>query len=139
LLPDSQHRPIKLEHNDTMLKNAEVGLHGIMEEMSRLPHQYVEKHSDHISKTMVFVGYLLSQVQHKIKEPPTLSKGKPTDDLKKLAEELEHFDIYFLANVNTGDGQEKWFRRLVWRHLSQKEAESVADKVLKHHHIEVKK
>lgn len=139
LLPDEHKHPIKSRHNDMMLNNAKDGLYGIMETLSRLPHHYVNKHTEHIGKTMLFVGYLLSQIETtKGLDISTLS-AKNIDYIKDLASNLECFDVYFLANVSSQDTQEKWYRRLLWNWSEKKGSELKIDRVLKDYGLEYKK
>ncbi|MFC2447467.1 MAG: hypothetical protein ACFNVL_00730 [Candidatus Nanoperiomorbus sp.] len=139
LLPDEHKHPLESRHNDVMLNNAKNGLYGIMEALSRLPHRYIEKHEEHIGKTMLFVGYLLSQVEGaKGSDIRTLSV-KNVDYIKDLALNLEYFDVYFLANISSQDTQEKWYRRLFWNCSEKKKSESNVDKILKDHGLEYKK
>lgn len=139
LLPDEHKNPLKSRHNEVMLNNAKDGLYGIMEELSRLPYRYVKKHGEHIGKTMLFVGYLLSQVEGSTGLSFDTLNAKSIDYIKALALSLEHFDVYFLANVSSQDTQEKWYRRLFWNWSEKKSSESKADKVLKDHGLEYKK
>lgn len=131
LLPDECRHPLKSRHNDVMLNNAKDGLYGIMEALSRLPHRYVEKHREHIGKTMLFVGYLLSQVEGAIGLSFGTLNAKSIDHIKALAPNLEYFDVYFLANVSSQDAQETWYRRLFWNFSKKKESELKVDNVLK--------
>jgi len=139
LLPDENNHPLKSRHNNVMLNNAKDGLYGIMEALSRLPHRYVEKHEEHIGKTMLFVGYLLSQVEGvKGSDLRTLS-AKNVDYIKDLALNLEYFDVYFLANISSQDTQEKWYRRLFWNCSKKEGVESKVDRALKYCGLEYKK
>lgn len=131
LLPGECRHPLKSRHNDVMLNNAKDGLYGIMEALSRLPHRYVEKHGDHIGKTMLFVGYLLSQVESAIGLSFGTLNAKSIDHIKALAPNLEYFDVYFLANLSSQDTQETWYRRLFWNFSKKKESELKVDNVLK--------
>lgn len=139
LLPNKHKRSLKSHHNDLMLNNAKDGLYGIMEALSRLPHRYVERHGEHIGKTMLFVGYLLSQIEGAIDLGSGVLNVKSIDNIKDLALNLEHFDVYFLANVSSQDTQEKWYRRLFWNLSEKKESESKADRVLKNYGLEERK
>lgn len=139
LLPDEHKHPLKSRHNDVMLNNAKDGLYGTMEALSRLPHRYVERHGEHIGKTMLFVGYLLSQIEGAIDLGSGVLNVKSIDNIKDLASNLEHFDVYFLANVSSQDTQEKWYRRLFWNLSEKKESESKADRVLKNYGLGYKK
>lgn len=139
LLPDENNHPLKSRHNNVMLNNAKDGLYGIMEALSRLPYRYVKKHGEHIGKTMLFVGYILSQVERAMGLDIMTLGAKNIDHIKCLALNLEHFDIYFLANISSQDTQEKWYRRLFWNCSEKKKSESKVDKILKDHGLEYKK
>lgn len=132
LLADERRHAAKERHNSLMLEDAFNGLQDIRESISRLSHGYVEKHSDHISKTSIYIGYLLSQVDAAMHSK---MQSTPIDDLKKDAEQLSHFDTYFLANINVGDGQERWFRRLYWRFSTKPKVFNKVNKVLQQYNL----
>ena len=136
ILPDNQMHPLKNRHNNLMLANAKDGLYGILEALSRLPARYVDKHYRHIGMTMQFIGYLIAQIEmtnENQKYRP--ASGVPTDHLKEIAADLEHFDVYFLANISTQDSQENIIRRLFWNRFSKKQSTRELDKVMKKYRL----
>lgn len=132
ILPDNQTHPVKNRHNNLMLENAKDGLYGILEALSRLPTRYVDKHSRHIGMTMQFIGYLIARIEmtnENQKYKPT--SGVPTDHLKEIAADLEHFDVYFLANISTQDSQENIIRRLFWNKFLKNKSGKNLDAVMR--------
>lgn len=109
-----------------MLSEAKEGLYSLMRNMSKLSTIYVVNHKNHISKTMLFVGYLLSQVELAAEATP----GFSTDKLKEAAENLELFDTYYVVYVYMYDSQESWWRRLFWRVASEKKNDGKIDALL---------
>ena len=135
LLPDNLKHPLKERHNEAMRANARDGLYGILEAISRLPHRYAEKHSNHISKTMLFIGYLIAHVENGIGTHPLSVEARKVDSLKAIASDLQYFDVYFLANVSSNDSQEKWYRRVYWNQFSKKEASQETETIIKKHKL----
>jgi len=133
LLPDSIKKSrIQERHNSIMLESASQGLYDLMSSLSRLSHKYVEKHGEHISQTMLFIGYIIAKVET---TKDAKAMVRLVDNLKQDARDLEYFDTYFLANVGLRDSQEKWFRRLYWYFFSRKNTGGKVRQVLSKHKL----
>jgi len=119
-------------HNAIMLQQAQVSAYELNDALSRLSPLYVQKHSEHIGKTMQFIGYLLGQITAARAQNLT---PKIINNLKDITSNLEVFDVYFRANVRLVDSQEKWYRRLYWYFFSQKSSRAEASNVLKKYEL----
>ena len=109
-------------HYTIMLEEARSGLYQLLRDLSKLSTRFVVNHRDHVNKTALYVGYLLSQVEL-IQEFNGKYKELSEEDIDKLkddADKMELFDKYFLVYPYLIDSQEKWYRRRFWQFFTQK-------------------
>ncbi len=109
-------------HYTIMLEEARTGLYQLLRDLSKLSTRFVVNHEQHVNKTALYVGYLLSQVEL-IQEFNEKWKKLSEQDITKLkedAEKMELFDKYFLVYPYLIDSQEKWYRRRFWQFFTQK-------------------
>jgi hypothetical protein len=109
-----------------MLNESRDGLYELIREMSHLTSVYVANHREHVAKTMKFIGYLLAKVELSIDD----GRSSNIPELKKIAKNLELFDIYYLVYVYMYDSQESHIRRILWRMTKKKSNNEKIDKLL---------
>ena len=100
--------------------------------LARLSIRYAIAHQVHIAKTARFLGFLRARCQ--------LAAGDPVahiDDLKDVAGEMEHFDVYFRVHLGLGDSQEPLLKRVFWRLATREEFEKATDAALARHGLSV--
>lgn len=133
LTPDDQVKTsIQTRHNAIMIEQAQESVYQLIDILSRLSHRYVRKHSEHIGKTVLFLGYLLTLLD----DASSSTKGvHRANRIIETGSHLSDFDVYFLANVGLKDSQEKWFRRLYWNKIEKKNAEKLIMLTLKKYNL----
>ena len=109
-------------HYEIMLEEAKSGLYQLLKDLSKLSTRFVMNHKEHMNKTSLYIGYLLSQVE--LIQESDKKWGKPAEQnlkmLKEDASKMELFDKYFLVYPYLIDSQEKWYRRRFWQFFTQK-------------------
>jgi len=98
------------------LLDAEMSIQTTLDAMSRLSMRYAIAHTEHISRTSLFLGYLLGMTRSTDATAPD-----DVENLKKVASQLEHFDTYFRVYVGLEDSQEALIKRVFWRMSTAKE------------------
>lgn len=96
--------------------------------LSRLSVRYAAAHREHIAKTAIFLGFLRGRCRRAGVEPV-----RQVDDLKAVAGELEHFDVYFRVHLGLRDSQESLPKRLFWKLATQEGYAGEADAALVRH------
>lgn len=104
------------KHTQIMLEEARSASYELFKNLSQLSHTYVINHTEHVSNTSLYIGYIIANIETTIENPNKTN----IKELKSLAEHLELFDVYYLVYVYVYDSQVGWWRRLWWR-LTERE------------------
>lgn len=96
--------------------------------LARLSIRYASTHGEHIAKTATFLGFLRGRCRLSATEPE-----RRVDDLKAVASDLEHFDVYFRVHLGLRDSQEPLLKRLFWRVVTQDDYSDGANAALVRH------
>lgn len=96
--------------------------------LSRMSVRYAVTHCEHIAKTATFLGFLRGRCHVAAADPV-----RRIDELKTVASDLEHFDVYFRVHLGLRDSQEPLIKRVFWRVATQDEFAEKADAVLARH------
>lgn len=120
-------------HYTIMLEEARSGLYQLLRDLSKLSTRFVVNHRDHVNKTALYIGYLLSQVEliQEFNEKWKKLSEQDINRLKEDASKMELFDKYFLVYPYLIDSQEKWYRRRFWQLFTQKENNQEIDSYFK--------
>lgn len=102
--------------------------------LSRFSIRYAVTHHEHISKTAMFLGHLRGRCQAALEDLPS-----SVDDLRQIAGDLQHFDVYFRVHLGLRDSQEPLVKRLFWQAATQPEYVQAANDALVRHGLAVSK
>ena len=94
-------------------------------DVSRLSVRYVQRHHDHISKTMRYLGYLHGTVIGALEE-----EDPDVAEIAAVTQAMDRFDTYFRVYVGAADSQEPLVKRLFWRRFTKREFAVEADRAL---------
>lgn len=118
-----------------MLNESRDALYELLKEMSQLSATYVVNHKEHVSKTMQYIGYLLATVELCVED----NRKIDLLELKKIAKNLELFDVYYLVYVYMYDSQESSIKRMFWRVFTRKGNDRKIDQLLNEYGISLNK
>jgi len=129
LLPETKlDHPAARAVQATMLLRTDEAMIELQNALSRLPHHFVAKHSEHIGKSARYIGFVVGVVSSS-REAGDLNLAEVSDAIIDLSE----FDAYFVANATLRDSQERWLRRWFSRHFMKDDYSRAASNALAKH------
>lgn len=134
-LPDSQQlesAPDLEQYARQAIDELDTAIGEASRVLSRLSVRYAIAHGSHIAQTATFLGFLRGRCRQ-----ARVAPGHRVDELKSVAGELDHFDVYFRVHLGLRDNQEPLVKRVFWKVASQDEYAAEAEATLTRHGLPV--